>query len=99
LTEGLALYEELDVYGVEWAKGYGYESYYTGSELRSNFIQLDEVKAYKQSLKIVSSLIKNYGRNKLVNLLGELKTGNNLDSSFAKVYGMSLNEFIDSGKW
>lgn len=99
LTEGLALYEELEIYGVEWAKGYEYEDCYSSIELRSGFIRLDATKSYRQSLDIVNHLIEGYGADDILELLDTLKAGNSMDKAFEKIYGMPLNEFIDSGVW
>lgn len=99
LTEGLALYEELEVNEVEWAKGYEYDNFYTGGELRRDFIKLDATKSYKQALDIVRYLIEKYGSGKIMLLLDELKAGNTADKAFEKTYGMPLDEFIDSGVW
>lgn len=99
LTEGLALYEEYAVDGVEWAEGFNYERYYTSDELRNNFMQLDETQSYKQALDIVRMLIEQYGRENISSMLNELKNGNTLDEAFLKIYGVELNEYIDSGDW
>lgn len=99
LTEGLALYEEYAVDGAEWAKGFTYDRYYTGNELRRNFMGLDETQSYRQSYDIVKGLIEQYGRERISSLLDELKSGNTLDDAFLKIYGEDLNEFIDSGVW
>lgn len=99
LTEGLALYEEYEVDGVEWAEGFKYEKYYTSYELRNCFIKLDATQSYRQSYDIVASLIDNYGRESIVSMLEELKRGNELGDAFFKTYGQELNEYIDSGAW
>lgn len=44
-TEGIALYEEYRVYGIEWAKYKDYSSYYSLDELENGFYSLDEAKA------------------------------------------------------
>lgn len=99
LTEGLALYEEYAVYGTEWAEGFVYESYYTGDELRKDFMKLDETQSYKQSYDIVRELIEQYGRESINTLLDELKNGNTLDEAFMRTYGMELIEYMDSETW
>lgn len=98
-TEGLALYEEYDVDGTEWAEGFSYERHYTSDELRNNFIQLDETQSYRQSFDIVRALIEQYGRESINSMLDELKKGNTFDDAFAAVYGKELNAYIDSGDW
>lgn len=99
LTEGLALYEEYDVDGIEWAEGFSYERYYTANELRNSFMELDETQSYRQSYDIVSGLIERSGRDSIGRMLDELKKGNTSDEAFLRIYGEDLNEYIDSGAW
>ena len=99
LTEGLALYEEYDVDGTEWAKGFSYERHYTAHELRDDFMELDETQSYRQSFDIVRSLIEQRGRNSVNLMLDELKYGSTLDEAFIRIYGEDLNEYIDSCAW
>jgi hypothetical protein len=99
LTEGLALYEEYAVYGTQWAEGFIYKRYYSSNELRKGFMDLDETQSYKQSYDIVKGLIEEYGRKDMSSMLNELKKGNTLEYAFNKIYGVQLNEYIDSGAW
>lgn len=99
LTEGIALYEEYAVDGVEWAPGFTYKNYFSAAELRKDFMQLDETQSYKQSCDIVKGLVRNYGREKIMALLDELKNGDTMDEAFMAVYGSDLNRYIDSGAW
>lgn len=99
LTEGLALYEEYAVDGVEWAEGFSYESYFTAAELRHNFMELEETQAYRQSFDIVRALINMYGRKNMNSMLEELKKGHSSEEAFFKIYGQDLNEFMDSAVW
>jgi hypothetical protein len=99
LTEGLALYEEYAVYGTQWAEGFSYERYYSSNELRKGFMDLDETQSYKQSYDIVKGLIEEYGRKDMSSMLDELKKGNTMEYAFNKIYGVQLNEYIDSGAW
>jgi hypothetical protein len=99
LTEGLALYEEYAVDGVDWAEGFRYERYYSSNELRNGFMHLDETQSYKQSYDIVRELIETHGREKMISMLDELKKGNTLEAAFNKIYGEKLNDYIDSGAW
>lgn len=96
LTEGIALYEEYAVDGVEWSPGYVYGSYFTADELRKSFGSLEENQAYRQSFDIIKGLIDNYGKENLLTLLGELKSGNSMADAFRKVYGFGLDEYINS---
>lgn len=99
LTEGLALYEEYAVDGVEWAEGFTYERCYTSNELRSGFMELDEIQAYRQSYDIVGRLVEQYGRKSISSMLEELKNGNAIEDAFLEIYGLELNEYIDSDAW
>lgn len=99
LTEGIALYEEYAVDGVEWAQGFTYERYFTAAELRDDFMLLEETQSYRQSYDIVKGLVREYGKESIIALLEELKKGNVMDEAFLEVYGCGLNEYIDSGAW
>jgi len=99
LTEGIALYEEYAVDGVEWAPGFTYEKYFTADELREDFMLLEETQSYRQSYDIVKGLVREYGKEGITALLGELKKGNVMDEAFREIYGCDLNEYIDSGTW
>ena len=99
LTEGIALYEEYAVDGVLWAPGFSYDRYFTGSELREDFMQLEETQSYRQSYDIVKGLIEQHGKESIIALLGELKNGNTMDKAFLSVYGYELNGYIDSVAW
>jgi hypothetical protein len=99
LTEGIALYEEYAVDGVLWAPGFSYDRYFTGSELREDFMQLEETQSYRQSYDIVKGLIEQHGKESIIALLGELKNGNTMDKAFLSVYGYELNGYINSVAW
>lgn len=94
-TEGLALYEEFRVNGAEWAPGYAYDRYYESRELRQQFAYLEENRAYRQSFDMVRALIEKHGKEKIIALLYELKSGYGFDQAFSKVYGFSADSFID----
>lgn len=95
LTEGLAVYEEYDKNNEEWAPDFSYTSYYTADDLRNNFMNLDDTQAYRQSFDIVNTLEKKYGNDKMKELLSELKHSS-LDDAFGKIYGFSLNDFMNN---
>jgi len=97
LTEGLALYEEYKINGTEWAPGYEYERYFISQEIREGFMYADEVQSYRQSFDMISYLIDSYGMEKMQLLMQELKAGNSTDDSFLKIYGVTADDFIDSG--
>jgi hypothetical protein len=96
LTEGLALYEEYRVNNTEWAPDFVYDRYLGSQEMREGFMYADEVQSYRQSFDMVKFLIDNYGMERMQLLLQELKSGNNTDDAFLKIYGITANEFIDS---
>ena len=98
-TEGIALYEEYAVDGVEWSPGYVYENYFTAGELRKNFAALEENQSYRQSFDIVKGLVDKYGKEKLIALLGELKSGLTMDQAFRTVYSFGLDEYMNSNSW
>ncbi len=95
LTEGLALYEEYAVNGVEWAPGFQYDHRYKSRELRQSFGELNEYQAYRQSFEMVRMLAEDHGREKIIKLLGELKKGNGTDKAFEAVYGFTADAFVN----
>lgn len=96
LTEGIALYEEYNIYGTEWAPDFEYENYFNSEQMREGFMYVDEVQSYKQSLDMVRYLIDNYGMHSMMQLMDELKRGEALDNAFMKIYGVTADQFIDS---
>lgn len=96
LTEGIALYEEYDVYGTVWAPNFQYKRYFNSHEMREGFMDAEEVQAYRQSLDMVKYLVDNYGMDSLKQLMQELKRGSDLNSAFEKIYGVTADKFIDS---
>ncbi len=96
LTEGIALYEEYEKIGIEWAPRFEYETLFTADELRNNFISIREVQAYRQSFDAVKIIIEAYGKDKLMQVLQLLRSGNSLDAAFLRVYGFSANEYLNN---
>lgn len=96
LTEGLALYEEYEKNGVEWEPGFNYERFFTAEELRNNFMNIEELQAYRQSFDTIRLLTEKYGKNKTALLLEKLKNGNTIDKAFKSTYGIAADEFINS---
>lgn len=74
-TEGVALYQEYVQTGYEWGKNESFEGNpYTVKELTNDFLDLDEVLAYKRSFEIVKDVVKENGFdyvNQLINDLGK----------------------------
>jgi hypothetical protein len=96
LTEGIALYEEYNVNGAVWAPGFKYERYFDAQEMRADFMNIEEVQAYKQSLDMVRYLVDHHGMNSLKQLMQELKSGSDMNAAFKKVYGVTADQFINS---
>lgn len=91
-TEGMALFQEYKQYGNEWAQGMEFNNEYTMEQLRDNFMILESVQAYKQSFEIVKDIYENYGKEKILELLSELRKGSDMDSAFSHIYGEALGK-------
>lgn len=89
-TEGVALLQEYKQYDNEWAKGMDFDDKYTIEELRRNFMELDSIKAYRESFEIVKNIYDDYGKEKMLELLSELEKGNDMESAFFHIYGETL---------
>jgi hypothetical protein len=53
--------------------------------------------SYQIFTLFVEFLILNYGEEKILDFINELKEGNNLENSFVKIYGKSFDELIENG--
>lgn len=84
-TEGVALYEEYDVYNTIWDADEKFSDYYSLDELSGNFYGLDEVKAYKESFMIVKHIVDNYGTASISKISSELKAGKSFDQAALKI--------------
>ena len=91
-TEGMALFQEYKQYGNEWARGMEFDDEYTMEQLRDDFMILESVQAYKQSFEIVKDIYKNHGKEKILELLSELRKGNDMDSAFFHIYREDLRK-------
>lgn len=96
LTEGIALYEEYEKLGIEWAPNYCYQRLFSAYEIRNSFMIIDETQAYRQSFDAVSILIHEFGKDKLYELLRLLRKGFNMNQAFLAIYGFSADEFLDT---
>jgi hypothetical protein len=96
LTEGIALYEEYEKVGIEWAKNFEYEKLFGANELRNTFVTIEEIQAYRQSFDAVRIIIETYGKDKLLKVLELLGEGNNLDNAFIETYGFSVDEYLNN---
>ncbi|MFZ5353958.1 MAG: peptidase MA family metallohydrolase [Bacillota bacterium] len=95
-TEGIALYEEYEKLGIEWAPDFDYEKLFSAEELRKNFMGIEETQAYRQSFDAIDILIKEYGKTKLYETLILLGQGYSLDKAFMAVYGFTADSFLDT---
>lgn len=91
-TEGVALLQEYKQYGTEWGKTMEFDDRYTLEELRGDFMSLDSVKAYRQSFEIVKDIYDDYGKDKMLELLNELRKGNDMGNAFSHIYGETLQK-------
>lgn len=73
-TEGMSLYQEYNIYGVEWGQ-YMNDVNYSLEELRTDFMGLDSDKAYRKAFLIVKDFYSKMGKDKVLELLKELKHG------------------------
>jgi hypothetical protein len=97
LDEGLAMSSEGElelsfILALSWAEANN--SYISVRSLCSPFSAYVEqtVLAYAESYKIVAYLIKEYGREKMLELLNVFKQGSGYDEALLKVYGFDMDE-------
>lgn len=81
-TEGMALYQEYNIYNTEWGKFANYEDDYTLEDLRSNFMALDSNKAYRKAFLIVKDVYNKQGNKGVIDFLKELKSGKDFYETF-----------------
>lgn len=93
-TEGMALYEEYRVYGIEWAKDKDYSDYYSIGELENGFYSLDEVKAYRQSFLIVKYICENYGVTGINSIVEDLKIGKSIEQAVKEALGADIDDIM-----
>lgn len=86
-TEGMALYQEYNIYGVEWGQ-YMNDVNYSLEELRTDFMGLDSDKAYRKAFLIVKDIYSKIGKENVLELLKQLKGGKN----FAEVVKLVKND-------
>jgi hypothetical protein len=94
-TEGAALYEEYRLNNVMWAEGKVYKEYYDIRELERNFYNLDEIKAYKQSLLVIKYIGDNFGMEGITYIIRQLRTGKSIDQAVYSVLHMSKQELFE----
>ncbi len=92
LDEGLAMHAEgkPDTYLESWLKkAINQQKLISVRSLSSPFSAKTEVAyiSYAESQSLVEFLIQNYGKDKMLNLLGLLKEGNSCDEAMIEVYG------------
>jgi len=81
-TEGMALYQEYNIYDTEWGKFANFEDDYTLEDLRNNFMALDSNKAYRKAFLIVKDVYSNQGNEGVLDFLKELKSGKDFYETF-----------------
>lgn len=86
-TEGLAQYVEKKVNGFQFTVPEYSGEPYTLDELSKNFDQLDEARAYWQSLTAVEYIIEKYGAQAPFTLMNLLKEGYTMPEALDKVCG------------
>ncbi|HCJ58734.1 MAG TPA: hypothetical protein DHV55_16285 [Clostridiaceae bacterium] len=84
-TEGLALYQEYNVYGTEWGQFMDSKDEYSLEDLRGNFMALDSDKAYRKSFLIMKDIYDRKGNHEVLDLLKELKAGHDFYKAFASL--------------
>ncbi|NLM43631.1 MAG: hypothetical protein GX201_06405 [Clostridiales bacterium] len=77
-TEGMALFQEYNIYGAEWGK-FMDDVDYSLEDLRANFMGLDSDKAYRKAFLIVKDIYSNIGKDGVLDLLKELRVGKNFN--------------------
>lgn len=93
-AEGIALYGEYEINGVEWASNKVYEDYYSVKELDEEFYRLDETKGYKQSFLIVKYIGDNMGIEKIIGIAKKLGSGKSMDQAVYEVLDMSVEQLF-----
>jgi hypothetical protein len=83
-TEGIAQYVEKKITGFEFPPPVKGGTAYTFQQLESNFDQLDQQLAYRQSLQAVEFIIDKYGEESLWNILNCLGRGYKMDEALIK---------------
>ncbi|SHJ13986.1 gluzincin family metallopeptidase [Lutispora thermophila] len=81
-TEGMALYQEYNIYGTEWGEFMDYEDEYSLEDLRGDFMALDSDKAYRKAFLIIKDIYSNEGDNEIKEFMKELKSGKDFYRSF-----------------
>lgn len=81
-TEGVALYQEYNIYGTEWGKFTDYEYEYSLEELRGDFMSLDSDKAYRKSFLVMKEIYYTHGDQGVLDLMNKLKAGQSFDTAF-----------------
>ena len=98
LTEGIALNEEYRINGYVWCPELSTYEKYSIKTLTDNFTVLDENSAYKRSFEIVNYISKNYGINKIVDMLKLLGGGYSLDKALNSATGLSMDKLDELSK-
>ncbi|MCG4585448.1 hypothetical protein L0P56_08060, partial [Anaerosalibacter bizertensis] len=90
--EGIALYMERELMGIDWELGKGKTKDIDIEKLNNDFNEIEIDIAYRKSLEVVDNMIDNYGFNKFNLLLESLGMGNNIDSSVKKALKVNFKD-------
>ncbi|MBW4828319.1 MAG: hypothetical protein KZY61_03470 [Clostridiaceae bacterium] len=92
LTEGIALYVERELMGIDWELGKGKTKDIDIEKLNNDFGEIEIDIAYRKSLEVVDNMIDDYGFNKVNLLLDSLGMGNNINSSVKKALKVNFKD-------
>lgn len=90
LTEGISLYMERELLGIDWKMGKGRTKDIDIKRLNNDFDELEVDIAYRKSLEVVDNMIGEYGFNKFNLLLDDLGKGNNINNSVKKALKVDI---------
>lgn len=98
-TEGIALLEEYRQDGYEWGKDLSYNGpLYTYEQLKSDFGLLNEMLAYKRAFQVTKAISDKYGMETIREMLRDLGSGMDIESSFYKETESRLDVFVNNVK-
>ncbi|MCR2044816.1 peptidase MA family metallohydrolase [Anaerosalibacter massiliensis] len=92
LTEGMALYMEREILGIDWELGKEKSKSIGIEELNNDFDKIEVDISYRKSLETVDSLIDKYGLDKINLLLDDLGKGNNINTSVKKALKVNFKD-------
>lgn len=81
-TEGMALYQEYNIYGTEWGEFTDYDYEYSLEDLRGDFMALDSDKAYRKAFLVIKDVYSKEGNEGVKEFMKELKSGKDFYKTF-----------------